>query len=283
MEPIALDTIPDANPVRATVRDFYGARVRAQNSCCCSSTTEATLSGINAYDEIDLSLIPEESAAISYGCGNPGAIAALQPGEVVLDMGSGGGIDCFFAAERVGPTGHVYGVDMTDEMLDVARRAAARQGRTNVEFRKGVIEALPIESDRVDVIISNCVLNLSPDKPAAFAEAFRVLRPGGRLAVSDVVIDGRIDDLPISEATLRQALSWGGCIGGALTIDTLKSMLRDAGFTEITVEPVTHYSAERLDATDLTQPGMEAMTPELLADLARRFASASISAIKPAR
>lgn len=277
MEIIELTPIsPDA--LRAEVSAFYAERVRTQGSCCGTGAGDC----VTAYADADLALAPAESAAISYGCGNPGAIAALQPGEVVLDMGSGGGLDCFLAAEQVGPDGFVYGVDMTDEMLAVARAAAQRQGRGNVEFRKGVIEALPVEDERVDVIISNCVLNLSPDKPAAFGEAFRVLRPGGRLAISDIVIDGALDDLPVSEQQVRAALSWSGCIAGALTVAELQRDLAAAGFTEIVVEPRFHYRLADL-VDDHAQTGLAGMTPTVAAELASRFASADIRAVKPRR
>lgn len=269
-----------SDDVRAEVSAYYTERVRSQGSCCGPSQDSC---GCGSYQPGELALVPEESAAISYGCGNPGAIAALQPGEVVLDMGSGGGIDCFLAAEKVGPTGYVYGIDMTDEMLAVARRSAERQGRSNVEFRKGVIESMPVEDNRVDVIISNCVLNLSPNKPAAFAEAFRVLRPGGRLAVSDVVIDGTLDDLPVNEAQVRAALSWAGCVAGALTVSELQQQLADAGFRDIEVEPRFHYSLDGLGVqeADVAAGGLAGMTLAVAADLARRFASADIRAVKP--
>jgi SAM-dependent methyltransferase len=277
----SISLIPESNPdaLRAEVRDFYAERVRGQSSCCSGSGKGH---GQAAYDTIELSVVPDESAAISFGCGNPGAIAALQPGEVVLDMGSGGGIDCFLAADKVGPAGYVYGVDMTDEMLAVARRSAERQGRTNVEFRKGVIEALPVEANQVDVIISNCVLNLSPDKPAAFAEAFRVLRPGGRLAVSDVVIDGTLVDLPVNEAQVRQALHWAGCVAGAMTIDELTAGLAVAGFAQIEIVPRFHYDLESLGPVDMGPEGLAGMSVADAEQLAARFASADIRAVKPA-
>ena len=278
LQPIALD-LADGSNVRDEVREHYASRVRSASSCCgpdcCSAESQSGL----LYDDSELAVVPEESAGVSYGCGKPTAIAALQPGEVVLDLGSGGGIDCFLAAEKVGPTGYVYGVDMTDEMLDLARRNAARQGRTNVEFRKGYIEEIPLAEKQVDVIISNCVVNLSPDKTQALGEAFRVLKPGGRLAISDVVIDGALDDLPVTEAQVRGALSWAGCIAGALTIDDLRDRLVSLGFEQVNVEIKQRYSLASLGAEDAD---LGQIPPDVAAELATRFVSANIQAVRPA-
>jgi len=280
METIELTglTVPGGDDVRAGVSAWYAERVRSQSGCCGPASSSCCRTD---YAGDELELVPVESAAIAFGCGNPGAIASLQPGEVVLDLGSGGGIDCFLAADKVGAAGYVYGVDMTDEMLAVARRGAERQGRANVEFRKGVIEALPIDSACVDVIISNCVLNLSPDKPAAFREAFRVLRSGGRLAISDVVVDGTLDDLPVSEAQIRSALSWAGCAAGALTIAELTRLLEAAGFTHIRVEPRSRYTLEALGPVDFGPGGLQGLSPEAAHALAARFVDADIRAVKP--
>jgi ubiquinone/menaquinone biosynthesis C-methylase UbiE len=213
---------------------------------------------------------------MSWGCGNPTAIAGLQPGEVVLDLGSGGGFDVLLAAAKVGPEGYVYGVDMTDEMLALARRNAQKAGATNVEFRKGQIENIPLPDQTVDVILSNCVVNLSPDKGQVLADAFRVLRPGGRLAISDIVVDGRLDDLPVSEAQIRTALSWAGCIAGALTVAQYKELLAAAGFGEIEVKVKHRYSLEEL-RQDLGGVA-ETLPVEVAQQLVGRFTSCDIAA-----
>jgi SAM-dependent methyltransferase len=223
-----------------------------------------------------MSLVPGEMSGMSWGCGNPTAIAALKPGEVVLDLGSGAGLDAMLAAAKVGPQGFAYGVDMTDEMLALARRNAEKAGATNVEFRKGHIEDIPLPDRTVDVIISNCVINLSPDKGQVLSEAYRVLREGGRLAVSDIVVDGRLDDLPVSEAQIRTALSWAGCIAGALTVDQYKELLAAAGFEEIEVKVKHRYTLEEL-ADDLS--GVAELLPlEVAQQLVGRFTSSDISA-----
>jgi SAM-dependent methyltransferase len=277
----------DADQVRAEVRKHYGERVQQQASCCggsssvcCGDASEASdgASGSALYSADELALVPAEAAAVSYGCGNPTALASLRPGEVVLDLGSGGGIDVLIAAQRVGPQGYVYGVDMTDEMLDLARRNATRRGATNVEFRKGYLEELPLPDAGVDVIISNCVINLSPDKGKALHEAFRVLKPGGRLAVSDVVIDGDLSDLPVSEAQVRAALSWAGCVAGALTADDFRARLAEAGFEAIAVDVKHRYSLEDLGQDS---PTVEGLPDEVARKLVGRFTSANISARRP--
>ena len=181
------------------------------------------------------------------------------------------------AARKVGETGFAYGVDMTDDMLDLARRNAAKAGVTNVEFRKGNIEAIPLPESTADVIISNCVINLSPDKGQTLGEAFRVLRTGGRLAVSDIVVDGTLDDLPVSEAQVRAALSWAGCIAGALTVDQYRRLLAEAGFTDIQVEVKHRYTLE--DLGDMAQAQTN-LPPDIAAQLVGRFTSCDISAVK---
>jgi ubiquinone/menaquinone biosynthesis C-methylase UbiE len=242
-------------------------------SSCCSTDD---IANVSLYDAADLSLVPDDMSAMSWGCGNPTAIAALKPGEVVLDLGSGAGLDVMLAARKVGPTGFAYGVDMTDEMLALARRNAEKAGATNVEFRKGHIEAIPLPDQTVDVIISNCVINLSPDKHQVLNEAYRVLRNGGRLAVSDIVVDGRLDDLPVSEEQIRTALSWAGCIAGALTIDQYKELLAAAGFQDIRVDIKHRYTLEEIQQ-DLG--GMADSIPQTVAEeLVSRFTSSNISA-----
>lgn len=205
-----------------------GAAHEEGGGCCCGAGSHAEQIG---YSLVEISSVPE-GAEMSFGCGNPAALAGLQPGETVLDLGSGGGLDCLLAAHRVGPTGRVIGVDMTPEMIDRAR-ANARQGDyRNVEFRLGEIEHLPVADATVDAIISNCVVNLSPDKPAVFREAFRVLRPGGRLLVSDIV---SLAPIP-AEARADEGL-WCECVSGAEEIGALEAMLREAGFQDVLISP----------------------------------------------
>jgi SAM-dependent methyltransferase len=285
--------------IHEAVREHYGARARTVGSSCCGPTVSTATSccspatGADSccgpsdgaalptlYTIEELSTIPTDAATASLGCGNPTAIAALKPGEVVLDLGSGGGIDVFLAARQVGETGFVYGVDMTDDMLALARRNAERHGITNVEFRKGHIEEIPLEESTVDVIISNCVINLSPDKGQTLHEAFRVLKPGGRLAVSDIVVDGTLDDLPVDEATIRGALSWAGCIAGALTKSQFETMLADAGFAEINVAIRHRYSLADL-GKDMSSVEQLGLTPKVAAELVSRFTSCTIEARRP--
>jgi ubiquinone/menaquinone biosynthesis C-methylase UbiE len=201
------------------------------------------------YNSTDLTGLPDSVTLASLGCGNPTAIAGLKPGETVLDLGSGGGIDCFIAAKFVGASGRVIGVDMTHSMLELANKNKAKLGLTNVEFRQGEIEALPVESDSVDVIISNCVINLSPDKDAVFREAFRVLKPGGRLAVSDIVTEGHFSD------QLRANLSaWADCITGAIDQNEYLMKMRQAGFVDAEIEAHASYGSENLDLLDEACP-----------------------------
>ncbi|HXF62163.1 MAG TPA: arsenite methyltransferase [Caldilineaceae bacterium] len=283
----------DAESVRRTVQEYYGARARSASSCCapsspaggssasgCGNGSDCCSEGDAAalYEASELAGLPEEVANFSLGCGNPTAIAALKPGEVVVDLGSGGGLDVFLAARQVGPSGFVYGIDMTDDMLALARRNAAKLGIPNVEFRKGHIEDLPLPDATVDVILSNCVINLSPDKGQTLHEAFRVLRPGGRLAVSDIVIDGTWADLPVSEAQVRTALSWAGCIAGALTVEQYRTLLAEAGFSDIQIEIRHRYRLEDLGQNQ--EEVMEVLPPDVIHQLVGRFASASITAHK---
>ncbi|HEX9921966.1 MAG TPA: arsenite methyltransferase [Anaerolineae bacterium] len=199
------------------------------------------------YSQTDIADLPDTVTGISLGCGDPTAIANLKPGETVLDLGSGGGIDCFIAAKKVGPTGRVIGVDMTDSMLELANKNKAKIGLENVEFRKGEIENLPVESNTVDVIISNCVINLSPDKDAVFQEAFRVLKPGARFTVSDMLTEGQIP-----EQLRANVNAWAGCITGALDQNDYLAKLRRAGFVEVEVESRSSYGLENPDSLDET-------------------------------
>ncbi|MQA90174.1 MAG: arsenite methyltransferase [Gemmatimonas sp.] len=236
-----------SNGVREIVRERYGqAALRVvegqeKASCCgtggsCGSTDPITR---DLYDAVSTSELPEAAVLASLGCGNPTALAELGEGEVVLDLGSGGGIDVLLSAKRVGPSGKAYGLDMTDEMLDLARRNAAAIGATNVEFLKGHIEEIPPPDDSVDVIISNCVINLSADKRQVLKEAFRVLKPGGRFAVSDVVVNGEVP------AEMRRSMElWVGCVAGALEVREFEALLREAGFEDPSIEPTRVYRAE---------------------------------------
>ena len=208
------------------VQERYGGIAAAGGSCCGGeSCCNPTL-----YDNALLEGLPESVTGLSLGCGDPVTIADLQMGETVLDLGSGGGIDCFLAGRQVGASGHVIGVDMTPDMLARAEASKARMGVTNVEFRKGQIEALPVESNTVDVIMSNCVINLSPDKAAVFSEAFRVLKPGGRIAVSDIVTEG-----DFSPELRADAAQWAECVTGAIDVNAYTGLLRKAGFEAIEV------------------------------------------------
>ncbi len=266
--------------IRETVQKKYGqAALRvatgAGNSCCGGAASCGTDDPITSglYDDSQKSLLPEAAVAASLGCGNPTALAELKPGEVVLDLGSGGGIDVLLSAKRVGPTGKAYGLDMTDEMLALARENQRKAGVPNVEFLKGEIENMPLPDASVDVIISNCVINLSADKDRVLAEAFRVLKPGGRFAVSDVVVQGEVP------AEVRRSMElWVGCIAGALDEADYRAKLARAGFTGIDVETTRVYEIE--DAREfLTGAGVnvDAIAPLV----AGKFRSAFLRATKP--
>ena len=218
-------------PIHESVREHYAAQARSGSSCCGDSSS--CCDSKNALYPVELlTNLPDDVASFSLGCGNPFAEAGLKPGETVLDLGSGGGLDCFLAAKQVGESGHIIGVDMTPEMLERARLAASRLGVRNVEFRAGYLEKLPVEDASVDVVISNCVINLSPDKPQVFREVFRVLRPGGRVAVSDIVTNG-----PLPEELQKNMEAWGACVAGALDVNEYITDLTDAGFTDVKVQP----------------------------------------------
>jgi arsenite methyltransferase len=245
-------------------------------SCCGGSTCGASdpISS-DLYDALEVGSLPSDAVAASLGCGNPTALASLEPGEIVLDLGSGGGIDVLLSARRVGPTGKAYGLDMTDEMLALARRNAERAGATNVEFLKGQIEEIPLPDNSVDVIISNCVINLSADKNRVLREAYRVLKPGGRFAVSDVVVDG-----PVPEDLRRQVELWVGCLAGALDRRDYQAGLEQAGFVDVGLEPTRYYTLDEIQDPALTtwlvaQPEAERQR------LGRAFMSAFVRARKP--
>ena len=268
--------------IREVVREKYGEaalRVTKGGSSCCGAAsacgTEIDPITSNLYNEAQMSGLPEEALLASLGCGNPTALAQLNPGETVLDLGSGGGIDVLLSAKRVGPTGKAYGLDMTGEMLELARQNQAKSGIENVEFLQGEIEKIPLPDESVDVIISNCVINLSADKDKVLREAFRVLKPGGRFAVSDVVVRG---DVP--EEVRKSLLLWVGCIAGALRDSDYLSKLAQAGFESIAIEPTRVYSIE--DArTFLSDQGVDvdAVAPQVEG----KFMSAFVRASKPAK
>ena len=251
-----------------------------ESSACCGSSccsTEASGRPIisDLYTQAELGTIPVAAALASRGCGNPTALAELKPGEKVLDLGSGGGIDVLLSAKRVGPSGFAYGLDMTDEMLALAERNRVEAGVENVRFLKGVIETIPLPDKSVDVVISNCVINLSADKGQVLREAYRVLIPGGRFAVSDIVCQGQLP--PVLRADLE---SWAGCIAGALEEETYRQLLKASGFTEIEVEVTRRYSL-----SDLSESGAGASMAALSADerqqMDGKFVSAFLRARKP--
>jgi arsenite methyltransferase len=266
--------------IKQAVKERYGSaalRVTTGGSSCCGATA-ACNSGVdpitsNLYDSAQSDQIPAEAMLASLGCGNPTALAKLNPGETVLDLGSGGGIDVLLSARRVGPTGKAYGLDMTDEMLSLANANKLKAGVENVEFLKGEIESIPLPDNSVDVIISNCVINLSADKDAVLREAYRVLKPGGRFAVSDVVTRGEI--LP---EIRKSVLLWVGCIAGALAENDFRSKLASAGFEQIDVEPTRIYRVE--DAREfLSGQGFD--VGALASQVDGKFLSAFVHAVKP--
>jgi len=271
--------------LKDVVREKYGeAAKRAasgeKNSCCgasgCCGSTESLFSDpitANLYDDAEKGSLPETAVLASLGCGNPTALAELRAGEVVLDLGSGGGIDVLLSARRVGPTGKAYGLDMTDEMLELAQKNQTAAGVTNVEFLKGEIEAIPLPDASVDVIISNCVINLSGDKDRVLAEAFRVLRPGGRFAVSDVVVRGQVP------AEIRKSVElWVGCIAGAMEESEYIAKLERAGFTSVSIEPTRVYDvADAREFLSIQGIDVDAIAPQVQ----DKFRSAFIRATKP--
>lgn len=249
----------DSGSVYDVVRDRY-SRIASGTSSCCGGEANDVCTPVQLYDDAALAGLPADAINLSLGCGDPVTIAGLKRGETVLDLGSGAGIDCFMAARQVGDDGRVIGVDMTPAMLAKANANKAKLGANNVEFRQGQIEALPVESNTVDVIMSNCVINLSPDKPAVFREAFRVLKPGGRISVSDIVTEGEFSP------ELRTDMSrWAECVTGAIDVNMYTGMMAEAGFTQIEV-------VDKTDAENIVerQPGM----PHIY--------SARITAYKPA-
>ncbi|MEO7501377.1 MAG: arsenite methyltransferase [Gemmatimonadaceae bacterium] len=277
-------SVTEVQDLKTSVKEKYGqAALRASegstdasccgSSACCGSTTEAwDPITANLYDEAETAGIPAEALLASLGCGNPTALAELKKGETVLDLGSGGGIDVLLSARRVGPTGKAYGLDMTDEMLALANENKQKAGATNVEFLRGEIESIPLPDNSVDVIISNCVINLSADKQRVIEEAFRVLKPGGRFAVSDVVVRGEVPD-----EVKRNMELWVGCIAGALEENEYRGLLKAAGFSSIDIEPTRVYRLEDAEAF-LAGSGVDSAT--MSSDIDGRFMSAFIRATK---
>ncbi len=279
-----------AEDIKEIVKERYGAAARmaaagsraacgpvapANSRGCCSGSSTDTVDPItkDLYDASQKSGLPQEAVLASLGCGNPTALAQLVPGETVLDLGSGGGIDVLLSARRVGPTGKAYGLDMTDDMLALARENQRKAGVTNVEFLKGAIEEIPLPDNSVDVIISNCVINLSADKDRVLREAFRVLKPGGRFAVSDVVVRGEV----VPEIR-RSVELWIGCVAGALEENEYRAKLARAGFAEVDVEPTRVYKVE--DAREFLNAA--GISPDTIAEhVDGKFMSAFVRARKP--
>jgi arsenite methyltransferase len=268
--------------IKSIVQEKYGAAAQraasGQSSACCGSSPASAIDRCdpitaNLYGEGEVGSVPEAALRASLGCGNPTALANLAPGEIVLDLGSGGGIDVLLSARRVGPTGKAYGLDMTDEMLALAEENKRKSGLLNVEFLKGEIENIPLPDNSVDVIVSNCVINLSGDKDRVLREAFRVLKPGGRFAISDVVVRGEVPD------QIRKSMElWVGCVAGALTDTEYRQKLAAAGFESIDIEPTRVYSID--DAKEfLNAAGIDA--DAVAPQIRDKFISAFVRAQKP--
>ena len=278
---MSFNTPENAEDLRAVVREKYGAaarRVNAGGSSCCGASAASCCGPdpitSNNYVGGEAGEVPAEALAASLGCGNPTALAELRAGETVLDLGSGGGIDVLLSARRVGPTGKAYGLDMTDEMLALARENQQKSGLANVEFLKGEIEHIPLPDNSVDVIISNCVINLAADKDRVLREAFRVLKPGGRFAVSDVVVRGEVP-----AAIRRNVELWIGCVAGALDDQDYRAKLTAAGFADIDIEPTRVYQSA--DALSFFE-GTDIDVDEIAAAVDGKFMSAFVRARKPA-
>ena len=260
-------------PIHETVREHYADRIKKSASCCGPDHSCDTSSNIYPVDL--LTTVPSEVASTSYGCGDPITLASLKPGQTVLDLGSGAGLDCILAAQKVGETGHVIGVDMTPEMIERAQANAKNVNLNNVEFRHGYLESLPVESNTVDVIISNCVINLSPDKEKVFNEAFRVLAPGGKLAVSDIVTAG-----PLPEAIKQSLSAWAGCVAGAVEAEEYIGMMKSVGFTDVTVTPV-FFDKETVDSALADMDDTINLSSISRDDVYKAVYSAKITAYKP--
>ena len=276
-------TTNDADQIHEAVRDRYAdaARAASDRSKSGPTGTASGLFGRSLYESSDTDVLPDDALTASLGCGNPTMLADLRPGEIVLDLGSGGGIDVLLSARRVGPTGMAYGLDMTPEMLALARKNQVEAGVTNVEFLQGTIEDIPLPDATVDVVLSNCVVNLSPDKDSVVREAFRVLKPGGRLAISDIVLLR-----PLSESTRALIGLWTGCVAGALVDDDYQAKLRAAGFEDVSITPTKVYQDVDISAlasellVDLELPE-DVDRDEMMADLTGSVMSAFVRGKKP--
>jgi SAM-dependent methyltransferase len=264
---------PTPTPIHETVQKHYAERIKSSASCCGDSDCCSTDS--NLYPADLLATLPEGETTVSYGCGDPITLASLEPGQSVLDLGSGAGLDCFFAAKKVGETGHVIGVDMTPEMIERARSSAKRLNIENVEFRQGYLEDLPVESNTIDVIISNCVINLAPDKSKVFAEAFRVLRSGGKFAVSDIVTDG-----PLPELIKKSLSAWAGCVAGAVEAKDYIGMMEAVGLTNISITPV-FFDKETVDSAIADMGDVIELKTVSRDEVYKAVYSAKITAWKP--
>jgi len=269
--------------IKKKVREGYARIAKKKTSCCaptsscCGGSLPETISKSIGYSEAELDSVPD-GANLGLGCGNPVALASLKEGETVLDLGSGAGFDCFLAANKVGKRGKVIGVDMTPEMLDKARQNARKDKYGNVEFRRGEIEKLPVEDNYVDVIISNCVINLSPDKPAVFREAFRVLKPGGRLMVSDIVL---LKELP--DFIKESVAAYVGCISGAMLKDDYLGAIKSAGFKDVRIIEDATFPIESMANDPTAQVIMKEMkiTPEKVKEIGQAVLSVKVQAVKP--
>lgn len=280
----------EVSGLRAEIRQRYGARASAllaegagccdsgETSCCGDAPRGVNVfsEGLYAADELDG--VPLSAALATLGCGNPTALAELNEGETVLDLGSGAGLDVIISARRVGPTGHAYGVDLTDEMLSLAWRNAAEAGVENVTFLRGEMESLPFPDETVDVVISNCAINLAADKPRVLSEMKRVLRPGGRIGISDVVVEGGLpQDSPITEAIRTDPVAWGACLGGALSDTEYTGLLESVGFADVELEVTRRHTAEEILGSN--PPGWASgFPPEALEAVMARFTSAFVRA-----
>ncbi len=261
--------------VREAVRLRYSKLATSGGSSCCGPTQETMCSCGDIYPQAEIVNLPEEAVAVSAGCGNPMAIASLKPGMTVVDLGSGGGIDVFLSSKRVGASGKVYGIDATPEMIYRARKTAKENGYENVEFRLGEIEHIPLDDGVADVVISNCVINLSPDKGQVFKEAFRILKPGGRIAVSDIVL---LKDLP--EDIRRDLKAWSECVSGAISEEKYMGAIRSAGFDKVKVEDRVIYTHDQI-VSYLQDAPSAAISKAADVDLAQLVASYKITAVKP--
>jgi arsenite methyltransferase len=260
-------------PIHDTVREHYAERIKNAASCCGPSDCCSTESSLYPVDL--LTTVPSDVASTSYGCGDPITLASLKLGQTVLDLGSGAGLDCILAARKVGETGHVIGVDMTPEMIERAQANAKKVNLNNVEFHHGYLESLPVDSNTVDVIISNCVINLSPDKSKVFSEAFRVLKSGGKLAVSDIVTDG-----PLPEPIKQSLSAWAGCVAGAVETHEYIGMMEAVGFTNISITPV-FFNKEIIDSALAEFKGSVDLNTISRDDIYKAVYSAKITAYKP--